>query len=109
MTKATTAATFRQATGPLPAGTTDPDVHLNLSLQNAAQASGGKLTTLKGGIPVEVNGQVIGGVGVGGGTGDQDSEIARAGAQALHERIEPSPENLRPARSGATPSGEERR
>jgi uncharacterized protein GlcG (DUF336 family) len=109
MTKATTAATFRQPTGPLPAGTTDPDVHLNLSLQNAAQASGGKLTTLKGGIPVELSGQVIGGVGVGGGTGEQDAEIARAGAQALHERIEPSPENPQPARSGATPSGTERR
>ncbi len=77
MTKATTAATFRQATGPLPAGTHDPDVLLNLSLQNAAQASGGKLTTLLGGIPVEVSGQVIGGVGVGGGTGEQDAEIAR--------------------------------
>jgi glc operon protein GlcG len=109
MTKATTAATFRQPTGPLPAGTTDPDVLLNLSLQNAAQASGGKITTLQGGIPVDFNGQVIGAIGVGGGSGEQDALIARAGAQSLHDRIGPMPENPRPARSAATPNGEERK
>src|SRR5688500_1543600 len=46
MTKAVTAATFRQASGPIPSGTTQPDLLLNLSLQNAAAASGGKVTTL---------------------------------------------------------------
>ncbi len=111
ITKATTAATFRQPTGPIPAGTTDPDVLLNLSLQNAAQASGGKITTLQGGIPVEADGQVIGGVGVGGGSGEQDAEIARAGAQALRERTgpSPSPADSKPARTGATSSGEKPR
>ena len=79
MTKATTAATFRQPTGPLPPGTSNPDPLLNLSLQNAAAASGGKITTLYGGVPVVVDGQVIGGVGVGGGTGEQDAQVARAG------------------------------
>ena len=83
MTKAATAATFRQATGPIPPGTTAPDPLLNLSLQNAAAASGGKITTLFGGVPVVVDGQVIGGVGVGGGTGEQDAEVARAGIEAL--------------------------
>jgi glc operon protein GlcG len=82
LTKAVTAATFRQETGPLPAKG-EPDVLLNLSLQNAAQAGGGKLTTLKGGVPVVVEGQVIGAVGVGGGNGEQDAEVARAGFQAL--------------------------
>jgi glc operon protein GlcG len=82
-TKAVTAATFRQPTGPLPAGTSSPDPLLNLSLQNAAAASGGKITTLFGGVPVVVEGQVIGGVGVGGGSGEQDATIARAGVQAL--------------------------
>src|SRR3954468_11062754 len=66
LTKAVTAATFRQETGPLPARG-EPDLLLNLSLQNAALASGAKLTTLKGGVPVLVDGQVIGAVGVGGG------------------------------------------
>ena len=76
ITKATSAATFRQASGPLPAGATSPDPLLNLSLQNAAAASGGKITTLYGGVPVVVDGQVIGAVGVGGGTGEQDAQIA---------------------------------
>jgi glc operon protein GlcG len=82
MTKAVTAATYRQETGPLPANG-EPDVLLNISLQNAAQASGGKLTTLKGGEPILIDGQVIGAVGVGGGSGEQDAEVARAAVQAL--------------------------
>ncbi len=86
LTKAATAATFRQETGTLPPKG-EPDVLLNLSLQNAAQASGGKLTTLKGGVPVVVEGQVIGAVGVGGGSGDQDAEVAKAGVAALLDKL----------------------
>jgi glc operon protein GlcG len=85
-TKAAAAATFRQETGTLPPKT-EPDILLNLSLQNAAAASGGKLTTLKGGVPVLIDGQVVGAVGVGGGSGEQDAEVARAGIQALLEEI----------------------
>lgn len=83
MTKAVTAATMRQPTGPIRRGEAEPDVLLNLSLQNAAAAGGGKITTLYGGVPVVVDGQVIGAVGVGGGTGEQDAEVARAGIDAL--------------------------
>jgi glc operon protein GlcG len=90
ITKATTAATFRQPTGPLPPGATNPDVLLNLSLQNAAAVSGGKITTLYGGVPIVVDGQVIGAVGVGGGTGEQDSEVARAGVNGLLEMLKQS-------------------
>ncbi len=82
-TKAITAATFRQATGPLPVGAATPDLLLNISVQNAAAASGGKITTLLGGIPIEVDGQIIGAVGVGGGSGEQDAVVARAGVDAL--------------------------
>jgi glc operon protein GlcG len=100
ITKATAAATFRQATGPLPAGTANPDPLLNLSLQLAAQASGGKVTTLNGGVPVVVDEQVIGAVGVGGGSGEQDATVARAGIQALVDSLK---------REGAvTPSAERR-
>ena len=81
LTKAVSAATFRQESGPLPTGT--PDLLLSLGLQHAALASGGKVTALKGGVPVVVEGQVIGAVGVGGGSGDQDVEVAKAGIQAL--------------------------
>lgn len=87
LTKAITAATFRQATGPLPLNG-EPDILLNLSLQNAAAASGGKLTTLKGGVPIIVEGQVIGAVGIGGGSGEQDSEVATAGIKALLATIQ---------------------
>jgi glc operon protein GlcG len=86
ITKATTAATFRHETGPLPPKG-EPDLLLNLSLQNAALASGGKVTTLKGGVPVVIDGQIVGGVGVGGGTGEQDAEIAKSGIQALVEAL----------------------
>lgn len=110
ITKATTAATFRQATGPLPAGAANPDLLLNLSLQNAAMASGGKITTLYGGVPIVVEGQTIGAVGVGGGTGEQDAEIARAGIAQLLDQLksstQPAPrpaENSRPAREPAAP------
>lgn len=60
LTKATTAATLRQDTGPLPPGATQPDVWLNLSVQNAAAMSGGKFTTLRGGVAIALDGQVIG-------------------------------------------------
>jgi glc operon protein GlcG len=86
ITKAVTAATFRQESGPLPTKG-EPDVLLNLSLQNAASAAGGKLTTLKGGVPVVVDGQVIGAVGVGGGTGEQDAEAAKAGVKKLLDAL----------------------
>ena len=87
ITKATSAATFRQASGPLGSGGASPDPLLNLSLQNAASASGGKITTLFGGIPVVVDEQVIGAVGVGGGTGEQDAQIGTAGIAALLEQL----------------------
>jgi glc operon protein GlcG len=86
LTKAVTAATFRRATGPLPPKG-EPDVLLNLSLQSAAAVSGGKITTLKGGVPVMVEGQVIGAIGCGGGTGEQDAEVAKAGIQALLDAL----------------------
>ena len=88
LTKATAAATLRQATGPSPAGAVQTDTLLSLSLQNAASAGGGRMTSLKGGVPIVVDGQVVGAVGVGGGTGEQDSEVARAGIAALEKILE---------------------
>lgn len=82
MTKATSAATKRAATGPLgPEQMTD--TQLSLAVENAAASSGGKFTTLKGGLPIVIDGQVIGAIGVGGATGEQDTEIAQAGVDAL--------------------------
>jgi glc operon protein GlcG len=81
-TKAQAAATFRRPTGPVPSGA-NPDLLLNFSLQSAAAVGGGRFTSLKGGIPIVMGEQVIGAVGVGGGTGEQDAEIAQAGIAGL--------------------------
>ena len=46
-------------------------------------ASGGAVTGLKGGLPIRLNGDLVGGIGVGSGTGDQDAEVARAALAAI--------------------------
>jgi glc operon protein GlcG len=48
-----------------------------------AAATDGRLTSLKGGLPLIVEGQVVGGVGVGSGTGDQDLVVAEAAVAAF--------------------------
>ena len=73
MKKAMTAASSR-----VPTGGAGADVELKLGL-----ATKGKLTNLKGGVPIVVDGHVIGAVGVGSGTGEQDLEVAKAGIAAL--------------------------
>ena len=40
-------------------------------------------SVLEGGVPVIVNGQIIGAIGVSGGTSPQDAQVAIAGADAL--------------------------
>lgn len=52
-------------------------------LQTAHLAAGRALVTFGGGVPVVVDGQVVGAVGVAGGSPDQDHEIAAAGAAAV--------------------------
>jgi uncharacterized protein GlcG (DUF336 family) len=51
-------------------------------LQTAHLAAGRSLVTFGGGVPITVAGQVVGAVGVAGGSPDQDHEIASAGAAA---------------------------
>lgn len=46
-------------------------------------SNGGRVMIFAGGIPLERNGQVIGAVGVSGGSGEQDQTIALAAAAAL--------------------------
>lgn len=87
ITKAVAAATTRVPTGPVRRGDAEPDFLLNLSLQNASSVSGGKMTALLGGIPIVVDSQVIGAIGVGGGTGEQDAEVAKAGMQRILDEL----------------------
>jgi uncharacterized protein GlcG (DUF336 family) len=71
--KAITAADRR-----VPTGGIDPGHELKLSL-----VTGGRLTNLKGGLPIVIEGDVVGGIGVSSGTGDEDLEVAAAGVAAI--------------------------
>lgn len=80
ITKAVSAATRRAATGPLPSA---DNVSVLLSL-GMPLASEGNLTCVRGGLPIEWQGTVIGGLGISAGTEQEDEEVARAGLAALH-------------------------
>ena len=71
--KAMTAASYGIPTGDIAAG-----IDLKLAI-----ATRGKRINLPGGLPVIVDGHVIGGIGVGSGTGEQDRQVANAALAAL--------------------------
>ena len=71
--KAMTAASYGVPTGDIAAG-------LDIKLAIATQ---GKRINLPGGLPIIVDGHLVGGVGVGSGTGEQDKQVANAGLGAL--------------------------
>ena len=71
--KAVTAALSAEPTG---------GVHADVELQ-IAMASDCRWTNLIGGLPIRVDGLVIGAVAAGSGTGPQDLAVARAGAAAI--------------------------
>jgi uncharacterized protein GlcG (DUF336 family) len=71
--KAMTAASYGLPTGDIAAG-------IDLKLAIATQ---GKRINLPGGLPIIVDGHVIGGIGVGSGTGEQDKQVANAALGAL--------------------------
>jgi uncharacterized protein GlcG (DUF336 family) len=71
--KATTAALSNAPTGGAHA---DVEIQVTLAQEN-------KWTNLIGGLPVRVDGFVLGAVAAGSGTGTQDLAVARAGAAAI--------------------------
>lgn len=71
--KAKTAALYGQKTGLM-----DDAIAIKLAL-----ATDGNRVNLPGGLPVIVDGHIIGGIGVGSGTGAQDLEVAKAGVAAI--------------------------
>ncbi len=79
LTKARAAALRRSPTGPSPSAG-DPSVLLSLGLPLATD---GKLTCIRGGLPLVVDGQCVGGIGVSAGTEDEDVLVAQAGVNAL--------------------------
>jgi glc operon protein GlcG len=78
LTKARAAALRRTPTAPSPAD--EPNTILSLGLSLATE---GKLTSIRGGLPLIVDGQCVGGIGVSAGTEAEDVEVAQAGVDAL--------------------------
>jgi len=78
LTKARAAALRRAPTGPSPAH--EPSVMLSLGL---ALATDGKLTCIRGGLPLMVEGQCVGGIGVSAGTEAEDVQVGQAAVDAL--------------------------
>ena len=71
--KAMTAASYGIPTGDIAAG-----IDIKLAI-----ATEGRRINLPGGLPVIVDGHVIGAIGVGSGTGEQDKEVAKAAVAAF--------------------------
>ena len=80
MTKARAAAMTRLPSGKKSGGGKERSDHHALAITMAAGFD--RFCTMEGGIPIKVNGQVIGGVAVSG-VGDNDPEIAAAGAAVI--------------------------
>ena len=73
--KAYTAASIHKPSG---ASGIPPNISAEIS-----STTGGKFTTLPGGFPLLKDGKVMGGIGVGGGKGEQDEAVAKAAVDAL--------------------------
>jgi glc operon protein GlcG len=74
MQKACTAASSRVATGGMP----DADLALKLAV-----ATDGRVINVPGGLPIWIDGQLAGAIGVGSGTGEQDVTVGRDGLAAI--------------------------
>lgn len=79
--KAFTAAAARKATHEYGAASQP-----GAAAYGIASAIGGRLMVVGGGLPVMVNGEVVGGIGVSSGTPDQDRAVAQAGIDAFLAR-----------------------
>jgi uncharacterized protein GlcG (DUF336 family) len=71
--KAETAAIYGSPTGDIPEG-----IDIKLAI-----ATDGERINLPGGLPIIIDDQVVGGIGVGSGTGAEDLEVAKVGVAAV--------------------------
>ena len=76
--KAYTARSFNMSTKELA-----PLAQPNQPLYGIEASNQGRLIVVDGGIPLEAGGQVVGAVGVSGGSVEQDHEVAEAGVAAF--------------------------
>jgi glc operon protein GlcG len=79
LTKARAGALRRMPTAPSPSAA-EPNIFLSLGL---SLATDGKLTPIRGGLPLFVEKQCVGGIGVSGGTEEEDVAVAQAGVDEL--------------------------
>jgi glc operon protein GlcG len=79
MVKAHSAAIRRQPSGPY-VENGQPNLVVILGLMVGSRA---RQTPLRGGLPLLVDGQCVGAIGVSNGSEEQDLDVARAGAAAL--------------------------
>lgn len=76
--KAWTSRAFDITTKDLAANSQSGDQFFGINASND-----GRVMIFAGGIPLKKDGQVVGAIGVSGGSGDQDHEVAEAGAAAF--------------------------
>lgn len=66
------------------ASTGKPSAHIPEAVRvEIGLATAGRVTGLKGGLPIRFGGHLLGAIGVGSGTGDQDIEVAQAALLAI--------------------------
>jgi glc operon protein GlcG len=82
LVKAQAAAARRAPTGPAKGGTSEVNVPLSIGL---AVANPQQQIPIRGGLPLMVDGQIVGAIGVSAGNEDQDTEVALAGVAALEK------------------------
>lgn len=75
--KAYTAVSAKASTGHLPT-----ELAVGIAL-----ATGNRFATIAGGLPIEIDGEVVGGIGVGSGTDEEDIEVAEAAIEDLKAAI----------------------
>jgi uncharacterized protein GlcG (DUF336 family) len=74
--KAVSAATYRRSTKAFQEGLAKGGDGLRILALRGA-------TPVEGGLPLVVDGKIVGGIGVSGGTSEQDGVVAKAGVEAL--------------------------
>ena len=77
-TQSATAKAATAANSGVPTGGLSPEME-----QRLGAATQGRITNLKGGYPIIVDGVVVGGIGVGTGSPEQDVTVATAALEAL--------------------------
>lgn len=79
--KAFTAAAARKATHEYNAANVPGNLAFGIHTE-----VGGRLSTVGGGLPVQVNGEVVGGIGLSSGTPQQDMDCAQAGIDYFEQQ-----------------------